>query len=138
MHRDYTSVMSGVNVGDIKMTRAERAARREVDQPITAADNHFKEATEEDLDELKTRSDTKAPKDEENEGAANDFLEVDDFEDVDNDEDNADDTDVAENADSVDGDQQAIENAASADVDNVSIQQDNGSGSMDDGDYVEY
>ena len=139
MRRDYTQALSGINVGEIKLTREERGARRDVDQLITAADNHFKVAIEEDLDGLKTKFEMQEPKDEVHEDAADDFMDVDDFKDVDDDEeDDADGADVADDADPADGDQHLTGDAASTNGDNVTIQQDSGSRSMDDGDYMEH
>lgn len=138
MQRDYLSAAGGVNVREIKMTREERAARRDVDQLITAADNHFKEAIEEGLDELKAKFVTAQLKDEDNEDAVNDSMDIDDeeFDDDDNDGD-ADGTEAATDADSEDGEQQAADDAASDVVDDVSIQQDQRNDSVDDGNYVE-
>lgn len=82
MQRDYTSATSGVHVGDIKMSREERVARREIDQVITAADKHFQESLDSDLEELKAKfgignaNDRIAEDDQLNQ---DDFVDVDDF-----------------------------------------------------------
>ncbi|PIB00380.1 hypothetical protein CB0940_01806 [Cercospora beticola] len=83
MHRDYTSVMNGVNVGDIKLSREERVARREVDQVLTATDKHFREALD---GELETQFDTENDQSNTNKDAADDFMDFDDFDDVESDE----------------------------------------------------
>lgn len=83
MHRDYTSVMNGVNVGDIKLSREERVARREVDQVLTATDKHFREALD---GELETQFDIENDQTNTNKDAADDFMDFDDFDDVESDE----------------------------------------------------
>ncbi|KAF2212230.1 hypothetical protein CERZMDRAFT_67917 [Cercospora zeae-maydis SCOH1-5] len=79
MHRDYTSVMNGVNVGDIKLSREERVARRAVDQMLTAADQHFREVLDRDLEELKTQFDTEIDQSKDRKKAVEDIMEFDDF-----------------------------------------------------------
>lgn len=100
MQRDYTSVLSGVNVGDIQLSREERATRREVDQLITGADEHFAEVMQGELDELKDKFDAHTPTVEKDQDVADDHMDVDDFEDVDSESDADEDHDGSDGAES--------------------------------------
>ncbi|KAM3415957.1 hypothetical protein BST61_g9447 [Cercospora zeina] len=85
MYRDYTSVMNGSNVGDIQLSREERVARREVDQMLTTADQHFHEVLDRDVEELKTQLDTDHDQGDDGKNAVE---EIRDFDDFDNDAEN--------------------------------------------------
>ncbi|USW48463.1 hypothetical protein Slin15195_G017820 [Septoria linicola] len=108
MQRDYTSAFSGVSVGDIKMSREDRVARREVDQVITAADKHFQDSLDTDLEELKAKFGIGNANDR---IAENDHIDQDDFMDdkdfEESDEEVDDDTDL--NDESVEGHEDDME-----------------------------
>ncbi|KAK3723591.1 hypothetical protein LTR37_001843 [Vermiconidia calcicola] len=53
MHRDYMSIIGGVNVGEVSMPREERVVRRELDESILAMDDVFQKVVESDVDALK-------------------------------------------------------------------------------------
>lgn len=53
MRRDYLTILHGMSVGEIRMTREERDARRETDKAIELADGHFQDVLDADLQKLK-------------------------------------------------------------------------------------
>lgn len=84
MQRDYLTLV-GVERGTVRMSREERATRREVDDVIAGADTHFSRVLEADLEDLKARQQQgDAEADAVDEVIAENEMEVDD---TDNDDD---------------------------------------------------
>lgn len=55
MQRDYLTILHGLNVGEIKLSREERAVRRNMEDFIEQADHDFQAVIAADLEELKER-----------------------------------------------------------------------------------
>ncbi|KAK4507357.1 hypothetical protein PRZ48_001092 [Zasmidium cellare] len=109
MQRDYLTLV-GVQRSEIRMSREERAARREVDDAIGAADAHFSKVLDADLEELKVEA-----QQQENEGAdAVDDIAENEM-DVDDEDDDSEDGDAADKDDAGDDDNE-IEEAADAEM----------------------
>ena len=54
MKRDYLSLVGGVDVNQVQMPRAERSARRELDEAITSMDEQLQRVVNADLEDLRT------------------------------------------------------------------------------------